>query len=184
MRGTRIPVTVLAGALALAVAVVVVVLLLRRDDGPEFGPPVVDTFEVNTYEWDGGAAMEALITGTLAFTDEGCTMLVEPGPGGPSASAVFFPNATGVVYENGVRGVVDGYGRIFGIEGETISYGGGSIHAGEGLQTSWDERCSGTPFSQAYMVQDTTTREQPPAAPSAPSVVLPTAPTDADPAAR
>ena len=61
------------------------------------------------YAWDpdeGGNS--AQVIGVLALTDAGCPLLVN----GDSTTALFLPNATGVTYDNGVRGIVDAQGRL------------------------------------------------------------------------
>ena len=40
--------------------------------------PGAETFEVPTYAWNGDG-MDALVTGRLAFTDDGCTLIYQPG---------------------------------------------------------------------------------------------------------
>ena len=113
---------------------------LRPDAGtPDSGPahlPGAESFEVPTYAWDG-AGMDALVTGRLAFTDDGCTLIYQPGQEG-LATPVVFPDAEGVRFTNGVQPVTrQGSGRVFAVEGQEFSYGGGWVPPGE----AWSELC-------------------------------------------
>lgn len=115
------------------------------DDGPWF-----EVFEVPTYAWDGDGGDDALIAGVLAFTDTGCPMLVNPDSPESAPVAVWFPNATGVQYENGVRAVADHDGGIFGIEGQEVNYGGG--YHGDSRADEWDALCGGPPLRSSATI--------------------------------
>lgn len=99
-------------------------------------PPGAETFEVPTYAWNGDG-MAALVTGRLAFTEDGCTLIYQPGQE-TLATPVVFPDAEGVRFANGVRAVTkQGSGRVFAVEGQEFSYGGGWVPPGE----EWDQLC-------------------------------------------
>lgn len=162
-------------AAAAAIAAVVWVNLPSASDtfvAPADGP-IADTFEVPTWAWDGGVGTDALVSGTLALTDAGCPLLVE----GERATALFLPNATGVTYDNGVRGVVDGRGRVFATEGQTMEYGGGwQEPMSSEFAASWESLCGETPTRDAVYVNDTAAHDALTQAPPVPSEDLPTAP--------
>lgn len=99
-------------------------------------PPGAWEFTVPTYE-GSGAGMDALITGRLGFTEAGCTLIYQPGDPG-SVRPVVFPDAVGVSFSNGVRAVVhERTGRVFAVEGQEFSYGGGWVPAGR----TWTQGC-------------------------------------------
>lgn len=145
---------------------------------PSSGGPVADTFVVPTYDWDGGSGMEARVGGTLWFTPEGCT-LVSTGEGRDRITgAVFFPNATGVTYDNGVRAVVDGDGKVFAIEGKEFAYSGGYVvEPDSDLGQKWLAQCPGTDLREGAVVNDEAAEQPLTQAPAAPSEAGPTAPT-------
>lgn len=88
-------------------------------------PAGADTFDVPTYDWGRDGGLEASIDGHLAFTDNGCTMVYQPGVE-HSARPVMFPDAVGVRYSNGVRAVVrQDDGGLYAVEGQSFAYGGG-----------------------------------------------------------
>ena len=61
-----------------------------------------------TYDWEGAAqatSIDALVSGSLGFTPQGCTVLYLPDQP-ESVRPVVFPDAAGVRYANGVRAVV------------------------------------------------------------------------------
>ncbi|USQ76612.1 hypothetical protein [Ornithinimicrobium cryptoxanthini] len=140
------------------------------------GGPITDTFDVPTYAWDEGGGDAAQVSGTLAFTDAGCPLLVE----GERATALMLPNATGVTYDNGVRGVVDGKGRVYATEGQTMEYAGGwqQPAAGEFAQ-SWAALCGDTPARDIVYVNDVAAHETLSEVPPRPADDLPTAPATA-----
>ncbi|MCK0110561.1 hypothetical protein MWU75_00160 [Ornithinimicrobium sp. F0845] len=153
----------LVGAAALAAAAVIGAVVwanLPSTDGQvgpagEFVPPadgpIADTFEVPTFDWDESGGDGALVAGALAFTDAGCPLLVF----GESATPLFFPNATGVTYDNGVRGVVDAQGRVYATEGQPMEYAGGWAEPMTGeLAQAWDSLCADTPARDAVYVND------------------------------
>lgn len=163
-----------------AVAALVWALRPSAGSGPEPTGPIAEVFAVPTWEWDEQSGMDALVSGRLAFTDAGCPLLVQGEGGGVTAAAVFFPNASGVRYENGVRAVVDGVGRVYAVEGQEFSYAGGWIEpASADLAAAWDERCAATPLRDAVVVNDHAAGPPLDAAPAPPSSALPTAPSTA-----
>lgn len=98
--------------------------------------PGAESFEVPTYAWNGDG-MDALVTGRLAFTDDGCTLIYQPGQE-TLATPVIFPDAEGVRFANGVRAVTrQGSGEVFAVEGQEFSYGGGWVPPGE----AWSRLC-------------------------------------------
>ena len=106
--------------------------------------PVAGTFAVPTYDWDGASAMDAAVAGTLWFTAEGCTLMGNAEGGKEVTRAVFFPDATGVTYDNGVRAVVDSTGDVFAVEGQSFSYGGGFVVTPDSaLGRRWADQCPG-----------------------------------------
>lgn len=170
-----------AGFVAAAVGLVVWQVLPDSGRGaysPASGSPVSGTFEVPTYDWDGGSAMEARVGGTLWFTTEGCT-LVSNGEGADRVTgAVFFPNATGVTYDNGVRAVVDGNGRVFAVEGQEFAYSGGYVvEPDSDLGQEWLAQCPDTDLREGAVVNDEPDRPPLTEAAPAPDEPGPTAPT-------
>lgn len=171
---------VAAGLAGFAAAVMVGALVwayLPSDGEASIAPadgPVADTFEVPTYEWDEGGGDDALVSGTLAFTDAGCPLLVF----GESSTALFLPNATGVTYDNGVRGVVDAQGRVYATEGQTMEYAGGwQEPITDEFAASWDALCGDTPARDAVYVNEVAAQEPLTEVPPQPAADLPTAPT-------
>lgn len=180
---TRRPWLVAGGILAAAAVIGAVVwaALPGREDavGPagEFVPPgdgpIVETFAVPTFEWDQDGGDAALVTGALAFTDAGCPMLLF----GESATPLLLPNATGVTYDNGVRGVVDADGRVYATEGQTLEYAGGWQEPMTGeFAAAWEGLCGDTPARDLVYVQDVAALEPLTQAPEPPGD-LPTVPT-------
>lgn len=136
---------------------------------PAAGGPVVSTFKVPTYAWDKGSGMDALVSGTLWFTAEGCTLLSNGKGRDRVTQAVFFPNATGVTYDNGVRAVVDPDGSVFAVEGQEFAYGGGfGVRADSDLGKQWLDQCPGTDVREGAVINDV-----PALAPSTESPPLP-----------
>lgn len=155
-------------------------LVLRSNDGlfipPDGGGPVSGTFTVPTYDWDGRSAMDALVSGTLWFTPEGCTIMTLPNNDPVSASAVYFPNATGVTYDNGTRAVVDADGKVFAVEGQEFEYGGGYIVSAEdALGQEWAAQCPGPKVRGGALVNDDPAGSRLSKAPAPPNVNGPTA---------
>lgn len=178
MNGRRV--TAVVGLMGAIVIAVLAWSGAFRSSAPEPGGPVAEVFPVPTWEWDERSGMDAEVSGRLAFTDAGCTLLVTGEGTDLRAIAVFFPNAYGVRYENGARGVVDGAGRVYAVEGEEFSYAGGWIEpASAELTAAWDERCAATPLRDVVVVNDAATRPALHAAPSPPATALPTAPSTA-----
>ena len=107
--------------------------------GPDL-PQDAETFDVPSYDWDG-SGMDALVSGRLGFTPEGCPLIYQQGQP-ESAQPVVFPDAVGVRLANGVRAVVhEETGRVFAVEGQEFSYGGGWVPDGgvwTGRCGSWD----------------------------------------------
>lgn len=135
--------------------------------------PIADTFPVPTYDWDLGGGDDALVAGALGFTDSGCPMLLF----GESATPLLLPNATGVTYDNGVRGVVDGTGRVYATEGQTMEYAGGWQEPMTGeLAAAWLGLCGDTPARDLVYVNDVAAFEPLTQAPEPPGD-LPTVPT-------
>lgn len=166
----------LGGLAAAAAAAALVWANLPSAGDPFVAPadgPIVDTFPVPTYDWDEGGGDDALVAGALAFTDAGCPMLIF----GESATPLLLPNATGVTYDNGVRGVVDGQGRVYATEGQTMEYGGGWQEPMTGqLAEAWQELCGDTPARDLVYVNDVAAFEPLTEAPEPPGD-LPTVPT-------
>lgn len=156
----RRPWAVAAGMVAAAAVGAIVWASLPATDGdvspagevvPPAGGPVAATFPVPTYDWDQSGGDGALVAGSLAFTDAGCPMLVF----GESATPLLLPNATGVTYDNGVRGVVDAQGRVYATEGQTMEYAGGWQEPMTGeLAESWEALCADTPARDLVYVND------------------------------
>jgi hypothetical protein len=85
------------------------------------------TFQVPTAQWDGGDSAGALVTGALRFTADNCPYVGD----GPEAIVLAFPDgARGVATAAGPRSVVDANGFIYGTEGESVSFGGGTLASG------------------------------------------------------
>lgn len=148
---------------------------------PPAGAPIVSTFKVPTYAWDEGSGMAARVSGTLWFTPEGCTLLSNGQGRDQVTRPVFFPNATGVTYDNGVRAVVDPDGGVFAVEGLEFAYGGGFVVSAESdLGKQWLAQCPGTEVREGAVVNDHP--ESPPStvAPPAPAHPGPTAPSTAE----
>ncbi len=141
--------------------------------------PVTSTFEVPTYDDGGGdARMDALVVGTLWFTEDGCTLMSNGEGADRVTQAVIFPNATGVTYDNGVRAVVDGNGDVFAVEGQEFSYGGGYVvEPATELGRQWLDRCPGTDLREGALVTDDPASGPLTQAPPAPSEPGPTVPT-------
>ena len=110
-----------------------------EDTGPAL-PAGAEGFTVPTYDWEGNAqatSMDALVSGSLGFTPEGCTLLYLPDQP-ESVRPVVFPDAVGVRYANGVRAVVhETSGRVYAVEGRPFEYSGGWVPAGE----TWTGQC-------------------------------------------
>lgn len=171
----------LAGAASIAaVALIGTALVWQPWSGGDADPPApaadgawFEVFEVPTYDWNGDS-MEAGISGVLAFTDSGCTMLVHPEAPELPPVPVFFPDATGVRYENGVRAVADQDGRIFAIEGQEFSYGGGGVGATESLTAAWEGICDEVPLRGGTVINDYAAIEPLDEPPPPPDMPLPT----------
>ena len=100
-------------------------------------PSGSESFDVPTYDWDKQGAMMAEVSGRLAFTDDGCTLMV-PLEGDGLAEPVVFPNAAGARFSNGVRAVIEAdSGKVYAVEGQEFSYAGGWVPPGE----SWTSQC-------------------------------------------
>lgn len=170
--------SLLAGAAGLTAAAAlgaVVWAALPGGDGPPPVPagPVERQFPVPTYEWDEGGGHDALVTGALGFTVTGCPLLLE----GDRATALFLPNAVGVVYDNGVRGVVDEQGRVYATEGQTMEYAGGwQEPMTPELAQRWEALCGDTPARDAVVVNSVAAHDPLIEPPPVPPTGLPTAP--------
>ncbi len=125
-----------------------------QNEGPHQLPAGASTFAVPTYEWGRDGGMDAAVSGHLAFTDDGCTMIYEPGRE-KLARPVVFPNAVGVRYSNGVRAVVGDEGRVYAVEGRPFSYAGGWVPPA----TSWLSRCGEYDGPEVAMVNDDPAQE-------------------------
>ena len=147
---------------------------------PAAGGPVVSIFKVPTYAWDKGSGMDALVSGTLWFTADGCTLLSNGEGPDRVTQAVFFPNATGVTYENGVRAVVDADGSVFAVEGQEFSYGGGfGVSAESDLGKQWLAQCPGTEVREGAVINDEPSSPPSTVSPPLPAQPGPTAPSTA-----
>lgn len=156
----------LAGAAGVLLLGLVVVLLMQlRSGGDEVG-----TFTVPSYAWDGDGN-EALVSGTLWVTQDGCT-LVESGA---RTYPVVFPDAVGVAYVNGARAVVDGQGRVYAVSGQSFEYAGGFAPPGSTVARAWQEQC-GDPGEETAYVNDRAAGERQRSAPATPTREGPTAP--------
>ena len=151
-----------------------------RDYEPAAGGPVVNTFKVPTYTWDKGSGMDALVSGTLWFTAKGCTLLSNGEGPDRVTQAVFFPNATGVTYDNGVRAVVDPDGSVFAVEGQDFAYGGGfGVRAESDLGKQWLAQCPGTDVREGAVINDEPASPPSRVSPPLPAQPGPTAPSTA-----
>ncbi|KAB7741969.1 hypothetical protein GA707_17405 [Nostocoides sp. F2B08] len=161
--GTRRAVLTSAGLIALSVTGC-------GDAGPAPGiPSGAETFEVPTYDWTGDG-MDALVTGRLAFTDDGCTLIYQSGQEA-LATPVVFPDAQGVRFANGVRAVIrQGSGEVFAVEGEEFSYGGGWVTPGE----AWTEPCGAYSGGDLAWINDEPAHPAPTADPPPPPEPVPT----------
>lgn len=175
------------GALTAAAAVVVGVLVWGAVPGghtayvPPAGGPIAETFEVPTYEWDEDGGMQALVGGRLWFTEQDCPIMADADGPSARATAVLWPNATGVRYHNGLRAVVDGQGRVYAVEGQEFSYAGGwSEPASDQVQTVWDQLCDVTPLRDVAIINDVAGLPPLTEAPVPPSRPGPTAPSTAE----
>ena len=147
---------------------------------PAAGGPVVSTFKVPTYAWDKGSGMDALVSGTLWFTADGCTLLSNGEGPDRVTQAVFFPNATGVTYDNGVRAVVDADGSVFAVEGQEFAYGGGfGVSAESDLGKQWLAQCPGTEVREGAVINDEPASPPSTVSPPLPAQPGPTAPSTA-----
>lgn len=118
--------------------------------GSATAPAGAERFEVPTFDWDRSAGMQALISGRIALTDDGCTLMVPVEGDGP-AQAVIFPNAEGVRFGNGVRAVVEsGSGKVYATEGQTFSYAGGFVPEPNG----WTSLCGSFAPDDVGLVND------------------------------
>lgn len=165
-------------AVAPMVGVTLVVLLAGcgQSTGPATLPAGAVTFDVPTYEWGRDGGMDAGVTGHLAFTDEGCTMLYQPGQE-DQALPLVFPNATGIRYSNGVRAVIDEHGELYGVEGQQVSYAGGWVDPNE----SWTATCGAYDGPEVVMVNDEPAHGALETEPPPPGAAVPTRlPTAAD----
>lgn len=170
----------LGGLVAAAAVAALVWVNLPSAGDPFVAPadgPIESTFPVPSYDWDESGGDDALVAGALAFTDEGCPLLVS----GESSTALFLPNATGVTYDNGVRGVVDGRGRVYATEGQTMEYAGGWQEPMTGeFAGAWESLCGDTPARDAAYVNDVAVHEALTEVPEPPATDLPTAPSTAE----
>jgi hypothetical protein len=122
--------------------------------------------------------MDALVSGTLWLTPEGCTMMSNGQGEDRVTQAVFFPNATGVTYDNGVRAVVDSEGNVFAIEGQEFSYDGGHVVERDSeLGAQWLTQCPDTDLREGAVINDTAATDPLTEAPPVPDQPGPTAPT-------
>lgn len=141
--------------------------------------PVTSTFEVPTYDWgprSGG--MDALVGGTLWFTEDGCTLMSQGDGSDRVTQAVIFPNATGITYDNGVRAVVDGNGDVFAVEGQEFSYGGGYVvEPDTELGRTWLAQCPDATPRGGAVINDHPASGPLTEAPAPPDEPGPTAPT-------
>ena len=149
---------------------------------PAAGDPIVRTFQVPTYAWDeDSGGMAGQISGTLWFTPDGCTLL-STGEGADRVTrAVFFPNATGVTFGNGVRAVVESDGGVFAIEGQEFAYGGGFVVTEQSdLGKQWLAQCPGTEVREGAVINDEPASPRLSASPPRPAQPGPTAPSTAE----
>jgi hypothetical protein len=147
---------------------------------PAADGPIVSTFTVPTYTWDKGSGMDALVSGTLWFTADGCTLLSSGDGPDLVTRAVYFPDATGVTYDNGVRAVVDADGGVFAVEGQEFAYGGGFVVNPESdLGKQWLAQCPGTEVREGAVINDEPASPPSTVAPPRPARPGPTAPSTA-----
>lgn len=126
----------------IALAGAVLPILVLSACGTTTLPTGAERFEVPTWDWDRSGRNEALVSGRLSLTDDGCTLMVDEDD---QARPVLFPNAEGVRFDNGVRAVVEaGSGKVYAVEGQEFSYAGGWSRPGE----QWTEPCG------AYLPDD------------------------------
>lgn len=130
----------------------------------------VDQFEVPTWQWGGDEGNSALVSGRLAFTDDGCTLLFSEDDDA-LPEPVVFPNAVGVRFGNGVRAVTDAdSGKVFAIEGQEFSYAGGWVRPG----IEWTEPCGAYEPDDIAYVNDHPAVEMPSEDPQPYAGTLPT----------
>jgi hypothetical protein len=147
---------------------------------PAADGPIVSTFTVPTYSWDKGSGMDALVSGTLWFTADGCTLLSSGDGPDLVTRAVYFPNATGVTYDNGVRAVVEADGGVFAVEGHEFAYGGGFVvNPQSDLGKQWLAQCPGTEVREGAVINDEPASPSSTVAPPLPARPGPTAPSTA-----
>ena len=85
---------------------------------------------------------------------------------------MLFPNAVGVRFGNGVRGVADEKtGRLFAVEGGEFFYGGGG---GAPVPRPWADRCDLPENGSAFFVNDKPALPMPTEDPAPPQGPLPT----------
>ena len=121
-----------------------------QGEGPGQEPVGASTFDVPTYDWDRDGRMDARVSGHLALTDDGCTMIYQPGMES-SARPVVFPDAVGVRYSNGVRAVVgEDDGRVYAVEGQALEYGGGWVTP----SASWTSQCGEYEGTEVATIND------------------------------
>lgn len=117
--------------------------------------PVVSTFKVPTYAWDKGSGMDALVSGTLAGSPPTGTLLSNGEGPDRVTQAVFFPNATGVTYENGVQAVVDADGVRCRRSGVLLWRGlPEGVSAESDLGKQWLAQCPGTEVREGAVIND------------------------------
>jgi len=147
---------------------------------PAADAPIVSTFTVPTYTRDKGSGMDALVSGRLWFTVDGCTLLSSGDGADLVTRAVYFPDATGVTYDNGVRAVVGADGGVFAVEGQEFAYGGGFVVNPESdLGKQWLDQCPGTEVREGAVINDEPASPPSTVAPPLPARPGPTAPTTA-----
>lgn len=141
----RIPAGILAVGMATAF-----LSACGQEGSPNESPDAsvdVGTFPIPTWEWARGDAMAAEVSGRLAIAPDGCTLMFSDDDS--LAQPVMFPNAVGMEFANGVRAVVEERsGKVYAVEGQEFSYGGGWIRPG----SDWtDQRGSYEPDDIAYV---------------------------------
>ena len=153
------------------VGVTLVALLAgcAQNTGPAQLPAGAVTFDVPTFEWGRDGGRDAGVTGHLAFTDEGCTMLYQPGQE-DRALPIVFPNATGIRYGNGVRAVIDEHGDLYGVEGQQVGYAGGWVDPNE----SWTATCGAYDGPEVGMINDEPAHGPLETVPAPPDAAVPT----------
>lgn len=180
-RRRRLQGTALGAAAAAAMVGVLAWQLLPGGHRSAYVPPadgpITSTFQVPTYAWDGGG-MDALVEGTLWFTEDGCTLVSTGEEADRVTGAVIFPNATGVTYDNGVRAVVDGNGDVFAVEGQEFSYGGGYVVEPETeLGRAWLAQCPEANLREGAVINDDPASGPATRPPDPPAEAGPTEPT-------